>query len=169
MFVANHPRPGNDDVPVGDYSSLFPSSSTFSLLVSPFPRAYPLYFDILAHSFARSFLLSYFESIGSALFAQNHPGWGYPPVRSSFPPKEFPKGNSPHTRSATVVSMRLKKNKPPRTTSATATAEASSSTQAAGPLPVIAHRNPSITHAIGYTPNSHHHFSSTPLLGATTP
>src|SRR6266481_8951337 len=31
----------------------------------------------------------------------------------------------PHTRSATVVSMRLKKNSPPSTTSATAKAEAS--------------------------------------------
>ncbi len=91
MFVANQPRPGNADVPVGDYSSLFPSSSTFSLLVSPFPRAYPLYFDILAHSFALSFLLSYLESIGSALFVQNHPGWGYPPSSIFIPSQRIPK------------------------------------------------------------------------------
>src|SRR5258707_15551036 len=103
MFVANRPRPGNVDVLVGDYSSLFPSSSTFSLLVSPFPRAYPLYFDILAHSFALSFLLSYFESIVSALFAQNHPGWGYPP---QFDLHSLPKNSQKGTH--------LKPDPPPR-------------------------------------------------------
>src|SRR5437016_11116715 len=58
------------------------------------------------------------------------------------------------TRSATEVSMRLKKVSPPRTTNATAEAEASSSRLGACPRPVMAKRKPSITPAIGLSPYS---------------
>ena len=38
---------------------------------------YPLSFQTLAHSFARSKNSTPFFSSDSALFAKNHPGWGY--------------------------------------------------------------------------------------------
>src|SRR6267142_84679 len=65
----------------------------------------------------------------------------------------FPFWNSPpatlliffHTRSATALSMRLKKNSPPRRTTATAPAETRRIKPGAWPRPVMAQRKPSIT------------------------
>src|SRR6266481_2445514 len=65
------------------------------------------------------------------------------------------RGGAPQTRSATAVSMRLKKNNPPSTTSATAALDTRSSSPGACPRPVIAHLKPSITPAIGFSPYSH--------------
>ena len=64
--------------------------------------------------------------------------------------------------------MRLKKNSPPTTTTATIALEASSSRLGAWPRPVIAHRKPSITPAIGFSPYSQRHFSGTSVLGYAT-
>src|SRR5206468_10937902 len=77
-------------------------------------------------------------------------------------------GDPRHTRSATEVSMRLKKNNPPRTTNATAKAEASSSRLGACPRPVIAQRKPSITPAMGLSPYSHRHRTGTSDEGYAT-
>jgi hypothetical protein len=43
-----------------------------------FPN-YPIYFHILAHSFALTKNSTLLFSSASALFPENHPGWGYPP------------------------------------------------------------------------------------------
>jgi len=70
-----------------------------------------------------------------------------PGCASSLPILELP-----HTRSATVPSIRWKKNNPPATTTTTIPVDASSNNPGAFPCPVIAHRNPSITPAIGFSP-----------------
>ena len=57
-----------------------------------------------------------------------------------------------HTRSATVVSMRLKKISPPTRTKATAIDEATRIRLGGRPCPVMAQRKPSITPAIGLRP-----------------
>src|SRR5712664_1316509 len=68
---------------------LFSSSSmewgggVYPLDVRTFTRfdafpTYPLSFHILAHSFALGQSSTLLFSIDSALFAENHPGWGYP-------------------------------------------------------------------------------------------
>src|SRR5206468_5729093 len=77
-------------------------------------------------------------------------------------------GDPRHTRSATEVSMRLKKTSPPRTTSATAKAEASSSRLGACPRPVMAQRKPSITPAMGLSPYSHRQRTGTSEEGYAT-
>jgi hypothetical protein len=41
---------------------------------------YPLSFHILVNSFALTKMITLFFSSDSALFAKNHPGWGYPPL-----------------------------------------------------------------------------------------
>src|SRR6266581_6263429 len=46
---------------------------------STFPT-YPLSFHSVAHSFALCKSTTLFFSIVSALFAKNHPGWGYGPL-----------------------------------------------------------------------------------------
>src|SRR5260370_1270729 len=73
-----------------------------------------------------------------------------------------------HTRSATVVSMRLKKISPPTSTTATPPADASSSSPGAWPTPVSAQRNPSITPAMGFSPYSQRHRCGTSELGYAT-
>src|SRR5713101_1664626 len=74
----------------------------------------------------------------------------------------------PQTRSATVPSIRLKKKSPPRRTITTATEETSRMSPGGWPRPVMAHRKPSITPAIGFNPYSHRHFSGTSVLGYAT-
>src|SRR2546425_734392 len=74
----------------------------------------------------------------------------------------------PQTRSATVPSIRLKKKSPPRRTITTATAETSRMSPGGWPRPVMAHRKPSITPAIGFNPYSHRHLSGTSVLGYAT-
>src|SRR5713226_7743388 len=74
----------------------------------------------------------------------------------------------PYTRSATVPSILWKKNSPPISTTATPAADASSSGPGACPCPVSAHRNPSITPAMGFRPYSQRHRSGTSELGYAT-
>src|SRR5713101_324760 len=74
----------------------------------------------------------------------------------------------PQTRSATVPSIRLKKKSPPRRTITTATEEMSRMSPGGWPRPVMAHRKPSITPAIGFNPYSHRHLSGTSELGYAT-
>jgi len=59
---------------------------------------------------------------------------------------------SPHTRSATVPSMRLKKKRPPTTMMATTALEARRSRPGACPRPVMAQRKSSMTPAMGLRP-----------------
>src|SRR5438094_3075778 len=77
-------------------------------------------------------------------------------------------GHPRHTRSATEVSILLKKTSPPRTTSATAKADASSSRLGACPRPVMAQRKPSITPAMGLSPYSHRQRTGTSEEGYAT-
>src|SRR5229473_8487711 len=174
MNSTPHPRPGNADIPIGGFPPLRqyhlafrpkpteasaiadsdlvgkagpPLLSSFCFLVSHFSIPQPLCFDTLTDSPTQRqplnpFLINHFR----ALFIATA---GVPP------PQKNPKGNPPQTRSATAVSMRLKNSSPPTTTSATAALEASSSRLGACPRPVIAHRKPSITPAIGFSPYSH--------------
>ena len=65
---------------------------------------------------------------------------------------EGPASTRPQTLSAIFVSMRWKKNSPPISTSATPTADAAIAAPGGCPWPVSAHRNPSITPAIGFSP-----------------
>src|ERR1044071_3165654 len=73
-----------------------------------------------------------------------------------------------YTRSATVPSIRWKNISPPTRIASTATDEASISSFGGCPCPVSAHRKPSITPAIGFSPYSHCHFTGTRLLGYAT-
>ena len=66
-------------------------------------------------------------------------------------------GGGGQTRSAIAPSMRWKKNSPPRTTTMTMPEEASSRAPGGCPCPVNAHRKPSITPAMGFSPYSHRH------------
>src|ERR1041384_8789508 len=69
-----------------------------------------------------------------------------------------------YTRSATVPSIRWKNISPPTRIASTATDEASISSFGGCPCPVSAHRKPSITPAIGFSPSSQRHLSGTRLL-----
>src|SRR6266446_2626062 len=181
MNSTPHSRSGNADIPIGGFPPLRqyhlafrpkpteasakvgpPPLSSFCFLVSAFSVSplssfcflashfsfpQPFCFDTLADSPTQRqplspFLINHFR----ALFIATA---GVPP------PQKNPKGNPPQTRSATAVSMRLKKNNPPSTTSATAALDTRSSSPGACPRPVIAHRKPSITPAIGFSPYSH--------------
>src|ERR1041384_548347 len=73
-----------------------------------------------------------------------------------------------YTRSATVPSIRWKNISPPTRIASTATDEASISSFGGCPCPVSAHRKPSITPAIGFSPYSQRHLSGTRLLGYAT-
>src|SRR5438874_870707 len=73
-----------------------------------------------------------------------------------------------HTRSATVPSILWKNINPPTRITTTATADASIIWSGGCPCPVSAHRNPSITPAIGFSPYSHRHLAGTRLLGYAT-
>src|SRR5258708_5940549 len=90
--------------------------------------------------------------------------------RASYPCnlQSFQHSNVPQTRSATVVSMRLKKISPPTNTTPTPAADASSSSPGGWPTPVSAQRNPSITPAIGLRPYSQRHRCGTSELGYAT-
>src|SRR5271170_2083715 len=74
----------------------------------------------------------------------------------------------PQTRSAMLPSMRWKKNSPPTRTSTTAAVDARRSGPGGCPCPVSAHRNPSITPAMGFSPYSHRHRCGTSELGYAT-
>src|SRR5947207_15415369 len=74
----------------------------------------------------------------------------------------------PHTRSATVPSILWKNINPPTRITTTATADASIIWSGGCPWPVSAHRNPSITPAIGCNPYSHRHLTGTRLLRYAT-
>src|SRR6266849_4924598 len=64
--------------------------------------------------------------------------------------------------------MRLKKISPPSSTATTAAADTTITEPGGCPCPVSAHRNPSITPAMGFKPYSQRHFSGTSELGYAT-
>jgi hypothetical protein len=72
------------------------------------------------------------------------------------------------TRSAMFVSILWKKKSPPSSTMTTPTADAAIAAPGGCPCPVSAHRNPSITPAIGFSPYSQRHFAGTSELGYAT-
>src|SRR5580704_11434524 len=74
----------------------------------------------------------------------------------------------PHTRSAIAPSIRWKKNNPPTNTTTTAAVDASNNGPGGCPCPVSAHRNPSITPAMGFNPYSHRHRCDTSEEGYAT-
>src|SRR5690349_1717392 len=76
--------------------------------------------------------------------------------------------NLPHTRSAIAPSILWKKKSPPTSASTTAAVDASSNGPGLCPCPVSAHRNPSITPAMGFSPYSHRHFCGTSEDGYAT-
>src|ERR1700675_4900155 len=80
----------------------------------------------------------------------------------------FPRSHIFQTRSAMFVSMRWKKNSPPSNTTPTPTADAAIAIPGGCPCPVSAHRNPSITPAIGFNPYSQRHRAGTSELGYAT-
>src|SRR6266705_2192253 len=67
------------DIPPGGGIGLSDARTSTSASVPTVPPAinYPLYFQTLAHSFALTKTSTLLFSIASALFAKNHPGWGY--------------------------------------------------------------------------------------------
>jgi hypothetical protein len=54
-----------------------------------------LSFHILAHSFALAKISTLLFSSASALFAENHPGWGYPSTRFPYLVTSFLHSSSP--------------------------------------------------------------------------
>ena len=86
----------------------------------------------------------------------------------TFQPANLQPANVPHTRSAIAPSILWKKNSPPSTTATTIPDEASSNGPGGCPCPVSAHRNPSITPAMGLSPYSHRHRCGTRELGYAT-
>src|ERR1700684_1574086 len=72
------------------------------------------------------------------------------------------------TRSATVPSTRWKKINPATTSATTTIAETAICAPGGFPTPVSAHRNPSMTPAIGFSPYNQRHRSGTSELGYAT-
>src|SRR5438477_1349211 len=87
---------------------------------------------------------------------------------SSLPLLAIPLFSMSYTRSATVPSILWKNSAPPTSSTTTAPADASSIAPGGCPWPVNAHRNPSTTPAIGFSPYSQRHFAGTRLLGYAT-
>src|SRR6267378_6658217 len=84
MFLASQPRSCESCIPDGSAGRVplrTSPLSSFTLPVSFFPKAYPLDFDILAHSLARGKTqLVYFQSVPHSL-RKNTRGGGYPNVQ----------------------------------------------------------------------------------------
>jgi hypothetical protein len=102
----------------------------------------PVFATLTSHVKPKSFICHSYKKQG---------GWGYP-LASPYLFTSLFHYFFPYTRSAMLPSILWKKKSPPTRTSATAPVDASSSGPGGWPCPVNAHRKPSITPAIGFSP-----------------